>query len=334
MMVNLQSLKQDILEEWNDVKDGWNGISQDAKEEFVDIKREWMRMLKKSDNKKSNTKRLMKASFNEKQHHSCSSTNELDLIKQQIRNYEELFQGTDYCLPKLNQTIQDLLPSAKSLIDYYKARPELTHYTITKELRRIKKYTIYTEDHTKLTDPSDILKYQKENNTETNDLLWRCSNQSLLADVIASLTSPTGLIRPQMGAGTTVNDLSLEINFSRSSTDDNNDDNNKNNKASPYVRVECSLNVSIPDNNNNNRIDLACIHVFVYFCPSRQDLKVQVQNITSYPLLKEEEIDRAAKSFVAASSLSLCSSHKEKRTPFSSTYFGKGRWHKFNWNKI
>jgi len=328
--MNFKSFRKDILEEWNDVKGGWNDIKgewndarQDAKEEFVDIKREWMGMLGGRSQQSKN--RIGRDHFNDDDNNNRFNVNanELEMRRQQIRNYEKIFQQR-HCLPKLNQTIHDLLPSAKSLTDYYEARPELTQYTITKELQRIN-YTIYTHDHKKITDPSEILVYHKEN-AERNDLLWRCSNQSLLADVIAALTSPTGLIRPQMGAGTHVDDLSLEINF-------NSDDN-----KAPHVHAKCSLRVLIPDNNDDDRrgcLSLAGIQVSIYFCPCRQDLKVQVNNISPYPVLKEREIDRAAEFLAASCALSTLPEEGRARSPSFQQYFGKSiQWHTFNWNKI
>jgi len=204
------------------------------------------------------------------------STIELDM-RNEIRNYARTLQAPEY-KSTLNNTIQLQLPSAKSLTEYYESHPELTEYTMKKELSRMD-YTVHTKDGKRITKPSQIQAYQKEINGK-NDLLWRCSNQSILGDVVAALTSSNGLIRPQMEAGTCVDYISLVVDFRN---------------KEPFVRVECFMNVSIPCN-TEIRLALAGVLVMVYFCPGQQKFLGQVTRVFPCPSLTENQVNAAAES--------------------------------------
>ena len=73
-------------------------------------------------------------------------------------------------------------------------------YTLKTEIQRLQ-YTVYTHTNRRLTDAADIQTYENENfdnnTTDNDDLLWRCSNQSLLADAVAALTT-VGLVRQRI----------------------------------------------------------------------------------------------------------------------------------------
>jgi len=271
MNFNFKSLKQELLEEWNDVRGGWNDITQDAKEEFDDIagdlndiKEEWVQEWWRQLDEHTNSEKIG-----------------MGQKKRLIRMYEKEIQEPGLSLT-LNKTISNLLPSAKALAEYYENRPEMTEYTMTKELERIN-YTIYTHDNRKLTDPSEILSYQKECGVMKDGILWRCSNQSLLADVVAALTSETGLIRPQMQAAMSIDDFSLTLNFS-----DN----------MPNVYAECYLNVSVPGSSDNERVPLTGALVTVWFCPGREEFRANVSCIFPCPRLTERDVDNAARSLL------------------------------------
>eukprot|EP00548_Thalassiothrix_antarctica_P019127 CAMPEP_0194184568 /NCGR_PEP_ID=MMETSP0154-20130528/38667_1 /TAXON_ID=1049557 /ORGANISM="Thalassiothrix antarctica, Strain L6-D1" /LENGTH=190 /DNA_ID=CAMNT_0038902329 /DNA_START=59 /DNA_END=628 /DNA_ORIENTATION=+ len=161
--------------------------------------------------------------------------------------------------------------------------------TIIKNIHEIRSHynnTAKTKKQTTLTE-----------DTDDASLLWRCANQSLFADIIVALTTPMGLIRPQMEAGTTVEDIAFELNFG-------NDNNNK--SAPPHVQAECFLNVSIPDiiddyninpkkrDTENDRLSLMRIQLKVYFCPSELEFRAEVEQVVPYSKLSESQLHRAA----------------------------------------
>lgn len=205
-------------------------------------------------------------------------------IRKQIRAYERELTSSDY-VSKLNESIRNTIPSAKSLIDYYESRPKLTEYTLTTELSRME-YTVWTAEGKKLTSPSEILSYHTEVAAESrnnDDLLWRCANQSILGDVIAALTSEDGLIRPQLQAGTFADDVSIVVDLGCSN---------------PYVRAECFLNVSIPDK-NGERVQLAGALVSVYLCPSRQEFHANLSQVFPCKALSHNQVNRVAKGILS-----------------------------------
>ena len=81
---------------------------------------------------------------------------------------------------------------AHELIQYYQERPGLRDYTIDKELTRMEYEVILPAGNT-VTDKSEIANILKGDLT----LLSRCSNQSLLADLLQVFTGSDMLVRPQ-----------------------------------------------------------------------------------------------------------------------------------------
>jgi len=218
-----------------------------------------------------------------------TGSNESKSIHHQIRQYEKNIEQQEKCPGTLNEAINGLLPSTKAVIEYYEARPALAKYTITKELGRIK-YTVFTHDDRILTDPTDITLYYKEHHQQSennnDDLLWRCSNQSLLADVIAALTSIEGLIRPQLYAAVAVDYISIVMNF-----------------KTKRIHAECFLKVSIPCNGGeeDDRISLAGALVTVKFCPNENEFSANVDRIITCDELTSTEVDNATKAILELS---------------------------------
>jgi len=291
--MTLEPAKKNVLAEWkyymtNDAREEWKDIKQDALHEWKEIMSGCQKLKRRmvQTTVRSNSSRM--------------KTSALDQKKQQIRSYEKEIRQPQF-VQALNETICNFLPSAKALVEYYEALPELTDYTMMEELKRID-YTVHTHDNKKITNSSEILAYQ-EKNVKGNDLLWRCSNQSLLADVIASLTSDKGLIRPQIQAGTFVKDFSLILNFSRDGN------------SMPNVHAEFFLNVSIPvDNNGGESLSLAGALVTVYFCPDREEFRAKVKYIFPCPELTEEGVHNAAKSLTALCTFSTIPSTISEKT--------------------
>jgi len=259
------SLQRGIINEWKDIGGEFKDIQQYAKEDLEDIKRECVRMLLRLKRKKS-----------------MINNDSVEPMRQKVRKYENILHNS--CAFKLNQIIRNnnLLPSIESIINYYKDRPELTQYTLTKEIHRIKSYTIYTHHDSKnnqkfrkITDPSEILAYHAENLKEVNnindELLWRCSNQSFLADILTVLTT-IEFVRPEMGAGTNIEELSFVLDFRDGSV-----------RGKYFINV---LMASIPR-------PLVGMFLNIYFCPARQIFEAQIERIISYDALTEEEINQA-----------------------------------------
>lgn len=242
--MNFKSLQQRIFDEWNDIKDvEWDDIQECAKEDLVDLKYVLLKLQK---------------------HYANKYDYELT-TRERVQNYKKVMYNAQAC--KLNKRIykNNLLPSVDSIINYYKNRPKLTEYTLNKEIHRIKNYTIYTHDEKfkKITDLSEILTYYTENfkDNDNDDLLWRCANQSLMADIVTSLTT-MGFIRPEMGAGMSMEELTLELDFR--------------NNGGGTVRGKCFLNVTMLPIQR----PLIGIILEVYLCPSRKIFQAQIKSIT------------------------------------------------------
>jgi hypothetical protein len=76
---------------------------------------------------------------------------------------------------EMNKMVDDSIPSSEELKAYYESRPELTEYTIQKELHRMA-YTVFTHKGKKLTVLADIEAYQgieyfrnQDGTTDNND---------------------------------------------------------------------------------------------------------------------------------------------------------------------
>jgi len=87
---------------------------------------------------------------------------------------------------------------AAELLHYYTERPQLRQYTIEKELSRMDYQVVLEhEDHEPIVidnkeEIAQLFRLQSE-----LDILVRCANQSLLADLLHVMTGPDGLVRPQ-----------------------------------------------------------------------------------------------------------------------------------------
>eukprot|EP00526_Cylindrotheca_closterium_P017611 CAMPEP_0113615270 /NCGR_PEP_ID=MMETSP0017_2-20120614/7613_1 /TAXON_ID=2856 /ORGANISM="Cylindrotheca closterium" /LENGTH=292 /DNA_ID=CAMNT_0000524499 /DNA_START=110 /DNA_END=988 /DNA_ORIENTATION=- /assembly_acc=CAM_ASM_000147 len=217
---------------------------------------------------------------------------ELELQKRkEIRSLEYSLRssGAERFLQRLNVATQSL--SSEEFLKYCQERPELKELTVKKELTRMQ-YTLYTPDGTKLTDPEEIANYIESEPSELSkqhELLYRASNQTIFADIIVALTSFDGLIRPQLSAGTFVDDSTLVLDLS---------------SAEPHVRGECFLNVSLPDG-HNGQLSLAGALVEVCLCPSRNEFQAKVLYLSpcGEEPLTEQQVKDAAKSMAEIASI-------------------------------
>ena len=83
--------------------------------------------------------------------------------------------------------------NALHLHEYYNTRPRLRDYTLETELPRME-YVVVGRDNTVLTEKQDVADFVAN---QPNTVLFRCANQSLLADVLTVLTGPDRFIRTQ-----------------------------------------------------------------------------------------------------------------------------------------
>jgi hypothetical protein len=209
--------------------------------------------------------------------------------QEQIRRYESDVRSNLF-VTEMNKLVEESLPSSEELRAYYQSRPELTEYTIKKELHRMA-YTVFTHDGRKLTDPAEIEAYQATDYfhdqeegaaaaADNNEILWRAANQSLLGDIIVALTSTTGMIRPQLEAATFVNDLTMVLDFA---TDE------------PFAQAECFMNLSIPGS-EGERLSLAGVLVNVHFCPDSEKFKARISHVFPSATLCAAQVNGAARS--------------------------------------
>ena len=313
-LVNDFRLKDIIQEEFKFLRLGYQ-------EGLVETKNELKEMIMSIRGSKRPTRQRTSSSVEEEQEEdarSISASSEMDLRRQQIRNYEDCIRSETF-INDLNHCLHRSLPSATTMIQYYQNKSELQQYTMEKELRRMN-YTVWTHTGKKLTTPKDITEYYYESmdntttaaGTQNQNLLWRAANQSMLGDVICCLTSPTGLIRPQINGGTFVNDCSITIDMST--------------VDQPFVQAECFLNVSIPTTTNTSsgttssratsttsgdgerdgmservgeedegRQSIAGAVISVYFCPGKRSFKAKVWHVSYGERLTENELGDAAR---------------------------------------
>jgi len=101
--------------------------------------------------------------------------------------------------------------SVRELRRYYASRPGLSEYTIQTELTRMNYEVVCVGGSVTLKGSKAVEEYyyggdwrkdvdigSSVGDKETRELLWRCGNQSILADVIISLTSESGPIIPSL----------------------------------------------------------------------------------------------------------------------------------------
>jgi hypothetical protein len=191
-------------------------------------------------------------------------------------------------LARLNASIRQTTKSAKEFLAYCESQPELKELTVTKELTRMN-YTLYTPEGTKITDPQEIAHFIQTESPEManrHELVYRAANQTIFADMITSLTSFDGLIRPQLSAGTFVDDSSIVIDLA---------------SDHPHVRAECFLNICIPDG-INGKLGMAGAIAEIVFCPTKEEMKAELLYLTPCNELTEQQVIDAAKSLAELSS--------------------------------
>jgi len=173
-------------------------------------------------------------------------------------------------LPPLRASLDskyNTIECASELRSYYKSRPEMRSYTLETELPRADYVVLVNDAEGKtqeLTTTQEIQEYfaskgDKNDLDETEDIILRASNQSLLADILAALTGSDKLIRMQHF----VTGVAAKCQFSIDLRKDE-----CNNRG---VTVTSTLLVSMPSGDferSDARLNLANIHVRAQFHPS------------------------------------------------------------------
>jgi hypothetical protein len=243
-----------------------------------------MDMKQTIQNAKQTSKTVLSKNLN-KVKRKLATTNPFELQKrEEIRIFERALRSPNF-QSKLNASLQNN-QSAQEFIQYCHAEPSLKELTLGKELHRIN-YTLITPEGNALSDPDQIKSYMMLDTTSRQDyeLLFRAANQTIFGDRIVALTSFDGLIRPQLCAGTFVDDCTIEISLEGDK---------------PKIRAECFLNISIP-NGADGRLSMAGAIVEIYFCPSTRVLSGAIPFLSLCACLTDQQVNDAAKSLAETS---------------------------------
>lgn len=207
---------------------------------------------------------------------SISSPEEVVLEKyvlRQLRSYAVEFTTNAAGLrDALNQTLHQKFhnneAALRDLTAYYQSKPTLYDYTLQKELPRMKyrvvmrrsaseKSIVTLEDTEEIRSVflSNRQKYQQQQ--PFIDLLWRAANQSLLADALSILTSPTGIVRPQYFATAVAHQVSFLVDL-----------------VQGFINCHATLNVSIPSGSATtsqaSRVTVAEVRMNIIYSPAIQ----------------------------------------------------------------
>ena len=151
-------------------------------------------------------------------------------------------------------------------------------------------YLVIT-DHDQHIDKDEIQLYVETTSDQrdaTEDLLWRASNQSLLADLIAALTGDDRLIRQSMMITAVADSCKFELNLAAGGG------------SNRGVAVMSDLILSIPfsqgEGPHNSRLELGKVKARVIFVPGLQQLKYSIVQATSLILPEDERLRKAAAS--------------------------------------
>jgi len=205
-------------------------------------------------------------------------------VMRQLRSYAVEFTTNAAGLrDALNQTLHQKFhnndTALRDLTAYYQSKPTLYEYTLQKELPRMKyrvvmrrsaseKSIVTLEDTEEIRNVflSNRQKYQQQQ--PFVDLLWRAANQSLLADALSILTSPTGIVRPQYFATAVAHQVSFLVDL-----------------VQGFINCHATLNVSIPSGSATTtqaaRVTIAEVRMNIIYAPA-----VQYQMHQHQPMLQ------------------------------------------------
>jgi hypothetical protein len=156
--------------------------------------------------------------------------------------------------------------------------PQLRDYTIETELPRMD-YLIVGMDNTMLSEKEDVAFFIAN---QPNTILFRCANQSLLADVLTVLTGPDRFIRTQHLATAVASTCKFTI-------------------YSSHVRCDCRLNLSLPGI-SGERVDVAHLDFSIEIDPGIPIVNYQLGEIVV--LVDSSETDQLMNAAIFLASMS------------------------------
>eukprot|EP00980_Cylindrotheca_fusiformis_P005014 scaffold1062_cov130-Cylindrotheca_fusiformis.AAC.20 len=145
---------------------------------------------------------------------------------------------------------------ARELAGYYQSREKLAEYTRSKEISRMD-YRVVLPDGDVVMDKQDIA----QNYMPNESLVSRCSNQSILADLLQVITDKDLLVRPQFMAICVAHTCKFTIHL-----------------GDGVVDCACQLHLSVPKA-DGQRLNIAHVHVSVVFAPYRPMIQYRVNAI-------------------------------------------------------
>ena len=220
-------------------------------------------------------------------------------IEQDLVSYIQYLSDPETVI-KVNKNILQGLSSpekALQLCQYYYARPQLKSYTIHTELSRMN-YTFILDKDTVLTTPEEIEQWYTQslspllldkdggmNRDEylLEDMLIRCSNQSLLVDLLEAITTEDdrkggGLIqRKRFSLSTVATKCRFVVDL-------------RNPKLEGYgfkrnVHIDCTFSISIPTPQDNVKLQLATVRCLVDFSPEPSSPSIVYSIVSIHSLL-------------------------------------------------
>jgi len=251
-------------------------------------------------------------------------------IHQMLATYIATIRRDDF-VPRLNKLLQSRASSSAGsatadIQAYYADRPELRNYTLGVELDRDLDYTLVLKDGRSITDKLAIRSHfsagknnekpaKKGNRTAVNteELLIRAANQSLLADAFIALTGSEEVLQPPiqnkerkpglilsgpiLSMGSVVEKCHFTIDLKRG-----------------MVEAICVLAISVPD--ENRRLVLARAILIANFRPGKKgQLQYAMQLVKAHHFPASRTLRDAAISLAKdQESLLLQSGHENPAT--------------------
>jgi hypothetical protein len=183
---------------------------------------------------------------------------------------EAYIRSLSHMLSSINAILDyeyNTLEKAHELHAYYASREKLAHYTRTKELHRMDYEVILPYGHVE-TDKAQIAEYLSD-----ESLVSRCSNQSLLADLLQVMTGSDLLVRPQYMAICYAHWCHFKIHLGEGERGD-------------MVHCSCKLHLSLPTA-EGKRLNVAELHASVVFAPDQPMVEYHLHSI--HVLLLEQD---------------------------------------------
>jgi hypothetical protein len=184
---------------------------------------------------------------------------ELSITEQDIRRTLVDYMDS---LPRVVASLNALLEAeyntydhALHLHEYYDSHPQLRDYTVETELPRMD-YLVVGIDNMMLCEKKDVADFISN---QPNTILFRCANQSLLADVLTVLTGPDRFIRTQHLATAVASTCKFTL-------------------YATHVRCDCRLNLSLPGI-SGQRVDVAHLDFTIEIHPGIPNVHYQLGDV-------------------------------------------------------